>query len=82
LEDPVYVEQRQILKELFGYLLEGAPDSLQPEFQADFAAARTEGDQTRVVVDQLASLTDSSAMIEHRRFTAGSEHGAAAWPAL
>ncbi|MDR1188670.1 MAG: hypothetical protein LBK95_14680, partial [Bifidobacteriaceae bacterium] len=51
-----------------GYLLESAPNSLQPEFQADFAEADSDAARARVVVDQLASLTDSSALIEHRRF--------------
>ncbi|MDR2565984.1 MAG: deoxyguanosinetriphosphate triphosphohydrolase [Bifidobacteriaceae bacterium] len=78
--DPVYVHQRTILKELFGFLMERAPGSLQPEFQADFAEAADPAARTRVVVDQLASLTDSSALIEHRRFAAGSELSPPAWP--
>ncbi|MDR1442301.1 MAG: deoxyguanosinetriphosphate triphosphohydrolase [Bifidobacteriaceae bacterium] len=69
LEDPVYVEQRTLLKELFGYLMDSAPNSLQPEFQADFTEAPGDQERIRVIVDQLASLTDSSAVIEHRRFT-------------
>ncbi|MDR1633717.1 MAG: deoxyguanosinetriphosphate triphosphohydrolase [Bifidobacteriaceae bacterium] len=70
-EDPIYVDQRAVLKELFGHLMEAAPASLQPEFQADFVQADDDVARTRVVVDQLASLTDSSALIEHRRFAVG-----------
>ncbi|MDR2372551.1 MAG: deoxyguanosinetriphosphate triphosphohydrolase [Bifidobacteriaceae bacterium] len=72
-EDPVYLRQRAILKELFGYLMDAAPGSLQPEFRADFLEAGDEAARVRVVVDQLASLTDSSAQIEHSRFAAGGE---------
>ncbi|MDR0593892.1 MAG: deoxyguanosinetriphosphate triphosphohydrolase [Bifidobacteriaceae bacterium] len=68
-EDPVYLDQRAVLRELFGHLLDRAPDSLQPEFQGDFRLAASDQDRVRVVVDQLASLTDSSALIEHRRFS-------------
>jgi dGTPase len=75
LEDPIYVGQRTVLTRLFTYLLDGAPDSLQPEFQADFRDAQDHDQRIRVVIDQLASLTDSSAVIEYRRLSADGEQG-------
>ncbi|MDR0365446.1 MAG: deoxyguanosinetriphosphate triphosphohydrolase [Bifidobacteriaceae bacterium] len=68
LSDPIYVGQRTILKELYGYLLESAPDSLEPEFRHDYAEAPDAQAKARIVVDQIASLTDSSAVLEYNRF--------------
>ena len=59
--------QRQLLLDLVGVLRERAPDVLEPPFRADFAAADDDAARLRVVVDQVASLTDSSAVAWHRR---------------
>ena len=48
-------------------LRERAPDGLQPSFRADFEAAGSDADRLRVVVDQVASLTDASAVAWHAR---------------
>jgi dGTPase len=64
---PIYTEQRSILTELADTL--HASDSLQLDagFAADWAAADGEDARKRVVVDQVASLTDQSAMAWHAR---------------
>ena len=59
--------QRQLLIDLVGVLREKAPEALEPPFQADFAAAPDDAARLRVVIDQVASLTDSSAVAWHRR---------------
>lgn len=64
---PLYAEQRQILTELADVLLATAPDNLDPGFTADFAAATSDAARKRAVVDQVASLTDQSAIMWHSR---------------
>ena len=63
----LYKEQRRVLKRLATALWEGAPGTLDPVFAADFARARSEAEQRRVVVDQVASLTDQLAIGWHER---------------
>jgi dGTPase len=58
--------QRQLVLELFDALRRRAPETLEPQFQADFATATDDRARLRVVVDQVASLTDSSAVAWHR----------------
>ncbi len=58
--------QRELLAELVEAIERGAPDTLEPLFAADFEAATDEGGRRRVVVDQVASLTDASATAWHR----------------
>ncbi|HEX6232888.1 MAG TPA: deoxyguanosinetriphosphate triphosphohydrolase [Jiangellaceae bacterium] len=67
--EPVYVQQRELLFELIATLRERAPDVLEPAFQADWKAADTDDARLRVLVDQVASLTDASAQEWHRRLT-------------
>ncbi len=59
--------QRQVLAELVAVLAERAPDGLEPMFAADWAAAADDAGRQRVVVDQVASLTDASAATWHAR---------------
>ena len=40
-----------------------------PAFRADFEAAGTDAARLRVVVDQVASLTDASALAWHARLS-------------
>ena len=54
--------QREQLAELAGALLNGAPQSLEPWLQQAWAAAPDDAARMRVVVDQVASLTDTSAL--------------------
>jgi dGTPase len=64
---PLYVEQREMLTELAEALLALAPVQLEPAFAAAWAAAPDDAACVRVVVDQVASLTDVSAVAWHRR---------------
>jgi dGTPase len=64
---PLYVEQREMLTELAEALLALAPVQLEPAFAAAWAAAPDDAACVRVVVDQVASLTDISAVAWHRR---------------
>ncbi|HEX6197859.1 MAG TPA: deoxyguanosinetriphosphate triphosphohydrolase [Jiangellaceae bacterium] len=67
--EPVYVEQREILHELVTALAKRAPDDLEPSFAEDWAAASGDAQRLRVIVDQVASLTDASANEWHARLT-------------
>jgi dGTPase len=64
---PVYIQQREVLTELATTLLAGGDVSLDPGFAADWRAATTDAGRKRAVVDQVASLTDQSAMAWHLR---------------
>ncbi|HJU98454.1 MAG TPA: deoxyguanosinetriphosphate triphosphohydrolase [Jiangellaceae bacterium] len=64
---PVYVHQRELLHELVTLMYDRAPVSLEPSFRADWSDARDDGARLRVVVDQVASLTDMSAQVRHAR---------------
>jgi dGTPase len=57
--------QRRLLTELVEALAERAPDALEPALRDDHAAARDDAARLRVVVDQVASLTDASAVRWH-----------------
>jgi dGTPase len=61
---PIYQEQREILTELAEVLL-AAPEQLDAGFSADWRAAGDDAARKRVVVDQVASLTDQSAIALH-----------------
>ena len=62
----LYREQRRVLKRLAA-ALENDPDLLDTVHGNDFEAASTDSERRRVVVDQVASLTDQSAIAWHRR---------------
>lgn len=64
---PTYRRQRELLIELLETLWASQDADLEPAFQADFAAASDEAAARRVIVDQVASLTDQSAISWHRR---------------
>ncbi|MCE3555235.1 deoxyguanosinetriphosphate triphosphohydrolase family protein [Pseudonocardia sp. RS11V-5] len=59
--------QRELLKELGAALLAGAPASLDPVRAGEWAAAGDDAARLRVVVDQVAVLTDAGATAWHRR---------------
>ena len=63
---PVYHHQRGVLKALAETLSEN-PDHLETMFRADFEAAVDDASRQRVIVDQVASLTDQSAMALYER---------------
>jgi dGTPase len=66
---PVYAEQRDMLTELAAELAQRAPADLEPPFAAEWSAADDDAARLRVVVDQVASLTDPSALLWHRRLS-------------
>jgi len=63
--------QRSLLRELFEALWKHGSDGLDAAFRADFEAAADDAARTRVVIDQIASLTDSSALTRHRDLVTG-----------
>ncbi len=63
----VLAAQREVIEELVAALSTGGPDLLQPAFRSDFASASSDTARLRVLVDQVASLTDASAMSWHAR---------------
>ena len=65
--EPLYLQQRSLLTDLVDVLSERAPMALEPPFAADWSAAASDGERLRVVVDQVASLTDVSAGVWHGR---------------
>ncbi|MFD0631880.1 hypothetical protein ACFQ9X_09880 [Catenulispora yoronensis] len=63
-------ELRRRQRELVSGLVEGlsaAPDALEPAFRSWYADATDDGTRLRVVVDQVASLTDDAAYGLSRR---------------
>jgi dGTPase len=58
--------EREVLTELAAALTAG-PAALDPMFRPDFDAAGSDAARLRVVVDQVASLTDTSAIAWHAR---------------
>jgi len=63
---PIYLEQRGQLSALATRLYNN-PSELDPVFALDWAQAATPEAKARVVVDQVASLTDQSAMVLHEK---------------
>jgi dGTPase len=61
--------QRDLLAELVQVLLKRAPEGLERPFADDHAAADDDSGRLRAVIDQVASLTDASAVAWHRRLT-------------
>ena len=64
---PFYEWQRALLTELADELLATNGAHLEPVFRGYWAAAVDDASQHRVVVDQIASLTDQSALSLHNR---------------
>ena len=68
---PLYTEQREILASLAEVLYQAGPVNLDVGFAADWDEAADDTARKRVVVDQVASLTDQSAtrwyeqLVEH-----------------
>ena len=60
-------EERSILTELVDVLWHGAPGALETRFRASYAAAPNDAAALRVIIDQVASLTDTSATALHTR---------------
>ena len=60
--------EREIIAELADAIAAGAPETLDALFRPEFAAAADDRARLRVVIDQVASLTDTSALAWHQRF--------------
>ncbi|MFE3017710.1 deoxyguanosinetriphosphate triphosphohydrolase [Streptomyces sp. NPDC059256] len=69
-QEALRADQRIVLAELAEALTAWAPDTLDPQFRALFHAAKDDRARGRVIVDQLASLTDASARTLHAQLTA------------
>jgi dGTPase len=68
---PIYAQQREILTELANVLLDSEGTHLDLGFSVQWKAARTDAERKRVIVDQVASLTDQSAIAWHARLITG-----------
>ncbi|TDC53415.1 deoxyguanosinetriphosphate triphosphohydrolase [Jiangella ureilytica] len=66
---PIYARQRELIEELVSALRLRAPESLEPAFQESWAAAADDAARLRVIIDQVASLTDDSAVALHAQLT-------------
>jgi dGTPase len=62
--------ERELLAELAYAIERGAPQTLDPLLRPSWDAAGTDAARRRVVIDQVASLTDTSAIAWHHRLCA------------
>jgi dGTPase len=60
--------QRELLAELVAVLTDRGADALEPAFVPAWHAAGADAEKLRVVIDQVASLTDAQAVSWHRAF--------------
>lgn len=65
--EPVYLRQRTEIFDLADALIESGDQHLEPIFAQCWRQAEDEGGRLRAVVDQIASLTDTSARQWHAR---------------
>jgi dGTPase len=63
----VQARERELIAELAEAIHAGAPETLDPALRPAYDAAGSDQQRLRVVVDQVASLTDTSAIVWHRR---------------
>ncbi|MGW2339894.1 deoxyguanosinetriphosphate triphosphohydrolase [Streptomyces sp. NPDC001661] len=73
-QERLRADQRVVVAELAQALTSRAPEGLDPQFRALFDAAPDDRAKKRVIVDQIASLTDASARSLHARLTVGGDH--------
>ncbi|MGI8646170.1 MAG: deoxyguanosinetriphosphate triphosphohydrolase [Nocardioides sp.] len=64
---PLMERQRTLIAELVTTLVERGPEVLDRPFADDWAVAADDGERRRVLIDQVASLTDASAVTWHAR---------------
>jgi dGTPase len=74
------VRQRQLLTELTEAVAASAPDTLEPLLAEAWKLAGDAAAQQRVVIDQVARLTDLSAVRWHARLVRGDAEGSATLP--
>ncbi|MFF4268650.1 deoxyguanosinetriphosphate triphosphohydrolase [Streptomyces sp. NPDC001536] len=68
-QERLRADQRIVVAELAEALTARAPDGLEPQFRALFDQAPDDRARKRVIVDQIASLTDATARSLHARLT-------------
>ena len=73
--------QRELVSELVEALVAHAPASLDHTFADDWAAAADDAARLRVVIDQVASLTDASAVTWHERLVRQGSGAKTGWRA-
>jgi dGTPase len=66
---PAQARQREWIAELVAVLTDRAPGGMEPGLRAAYGAAPDDAARLRVVVDQVASLTDISARAWHARLS-------------
>lgn len=71
VRQPVYARQRELLHELLEQLWRTGDRYLEPTFGEAWRAAANDHERRRVVVDQVASLTDQAALALHAAITGG-----------
>jgi dGTPase len=59
--------EREVIAELAMAIYEGVPATLDPVLRPSWQASASEAGRRRVIIDQVASLTDTSAIAWHRR---------------
>jgi dGTPase len=64
--------QRELLAELVEVLVKTGPDHLERAFRDDWSGEPDDAARLRVVIDQVSSLTDASAMAWHARLVGSS----------
>jgi dGTPase len=62
-----YAREVEILSELVAALVARGPDELDPVFAPLWRAAPDDAARLRVIIDQIASLTDPAAVAWHER---------------
>lgn len=62
--------QRRLLTELVEAVLDGSPDTLDSDLRPAWHEAADDADRLRVVIDQVAQLTDTSAEARHAKLAA------------
>ncbi len=67
---PVYARQREQIEQLVAHLTKSAPGALEPIYAQAWEQAEDDGARLRVVVDQVASLTDGRAIAWAERLPA------------
>jgi dGTPase len=68
-QERIRADERVVVAELAEVLTARAPDGLEPQFRAQFDEAPDDRARKRVIVDQIASLTDASARSLHAHLT-------------
>jgi dGTPase len=66
----IRARQREIIRELVEHLDTAGADALEPAFRSLWLQAPDDAGRLRVVIDQVASLTDLSVMVWYRRIAA------------